>query len=180
MATAAEAFRDQATSDLQAFALLRDQALASPAEWECHALHYLQMASEKCWKALLLAAGMMATVGGKPKSVHEVFMQVYRIRHQPGLSRYFQTPAGGAARHLTTGTAAMLRYVETLNPTVARRLVKAGARSEERNAEYPWETPDGAGWAAPCRTDLGICGHPRRAQQIAEAERFLRGVLRQI
>jgi hypothetical protein len=180
MGTAAQAFRDQAASDLRVFALLRSRALASPGEWECHALHYLQMASEKCCKAMLLAARVMPMANGKPRPVHEVFMQVYRWRLHPGLSRYFQAPSGCTALRLTRGTAAMLRYVETLNPTVARRLTRTGAKSEERNAEYPWEATGTAHWVAPCRTGFGVFGHPKRAQQIAEAERFLLGVLRQI
>lgn len=118
----AQAFCDQAAADLAVGRMLEESAFP-----RCHALHQLQMATEKVAKAYRLAHEPDAT----PQNI---------TKHKLGnfVEAYFRSPKAverlGLGRHDVTHAkrklAALSSEMEGLAPT---------SDLSKRNAEYPWE-----------------------------------------
>ena len=117
----ANAYRRQAASDFKIYRHLADSDVPG-----CHALHHLQMATEKIAKAYRL----VAEPGATPESVKvhglgnfvQVFFSSPRSVERLGLGSH-------NAKH------ARRKLVDVANNV--ERLVPAGLK--HRNAEYPWE-----------------------------------------
>jgi HEPN domain-containing protein len=121
-----EVFLTQAKSDWQVFEHLEDTDFP-----KCHALHYLQMATEKLAKAYLL--------------IGQTDIDVVRSSHQ-ALTRYLQalsrnkrlsTALGMTTKQLRTHVKRLLPLafeIEKLAPALAK---------DGSNPEYPWEAPKG-------------------------------------
>jgi hypothetical protein len=162
--TEAEAFRDQARDDIVMFLRLWRRAggrlTGRSQAWEPHLLHYLQMASEKAAKAVLLRFGVVVsakTLGHQ--SVSRLLGGAFAPQWQPHLGNAPPTPA----------MARTLLQVEALCPQVARH---------GPNVEYPWEDPLGSeNWMAPCAWSFGFAS---RGRQLVEAAHFLRALLRRL
>ena len=144
-----EAFLRQAQSDFAVHELL----LAQPSEHapRCHALHYLQMATEKLAKAFLDRVGRPYR-----KRDHEVFCRmVSELAKRPdivnalGYSDYKETHA------FLMRALPLFRQVEMLCPKVAGDAAKQRGSSPDQaeNVEYPWwQTSPQTGqpdWIAP-------------------------------
>lgn len=120
------AFLQQARSDWQAYESLGTSAVA-----DCHRLHYLQMATEKLGKALLLAGGTDVAAVQRSHRAFTRFLQIAARNH--GLQREL----GMTGRQLRAHLQQLLPIayeIEKLAPALA----KGGP-----NAEYPWEDPAG-------------------------------------
>ena len=120
------AFREQARSDWQAYHLVDQSTLPS-----CHAMHYLQMATEKLAKAALLAGGM------KPdelRNSHLAFTKFLRVAFR---NRNFRLEMGMSGAQLRMHFANALPLADAIEK-LAPALAGGGA-----NPEYPWESPNG-------------------------------------
>lgn len=134
----AEAFATQGRSDWALYKHLT--GLAKPSFPQCHALHYLQMATEKIAKAYRLRD----TAG----DVDEL------VKHHTGfvefVNAFFRSPAirqeyngqDAALRTLQKNAVLLAQEIENLAPAIDRQ-----ARPE--NAEYPWQRDDAV--VAPCQ-----------------------------
>lgn len=121
-----EAFWAQATSDWQIYEHLEKTSFA-----KCHALHYLQMATEKLAKAYLLNG---RTDIKDVRSTHRAL-----TRYMLNLSRNsrLQDLMGMAAKQLRSHIQKLLPLayeIEKLAPALA---------GDGPNPEYPWEAPKG-------------------------------------
>lgn len=124
----ADAFAAQGRSDWRVYQYLA--SLQAPSFPSCHALHYLQMATEKIAKAY--------RIRDTAADVDDL------ARHHTGfeefVNAFFRSPkirgeyAGkdAALRTLQTNAAALARQIEKLAPAKDRL-------ASPENAEYPWE-----------------------------------------
>lgn len=141
-----DAFLEQARSDFSAYEML---LRADPPMPECHVLHYLQMATEKLAKALLIRCGH------HPGTSHRAFSRVaaeLAARRDILLAIGYQHP-DKAARSLHA-MRSVFESIEALCPSVAGDAAQAAGlrRGQGRNAEYPWWERDAAGqpdWVPP-------------------------------
>lgn len=119
------AFLEQARSDWQAY-LLVDHSPLPP----CHAMHYLQMSTEKFAKAALLAGGM------KPdelRNSHLAFTKFLRLAFRNLNLRLEMGMSGAQSRMHFAHALSLADAIERLAPALSGGGV---------NAEYPWESPD--------------------------------------
>jgi len=120
------AFLEQARSDWQAYHFV-DHSTLQP----CHALHYLQMATEKLAKAALLAGGM------KPdelRNSHLAFTKFLRLAFRNRNLRLEMGMTGTQLRMHFANALPIADAIERLAPALAGGGV---------NPEYPWESPNG-------------------------------------
>lgn len=136
MTEAQRHFLVQARADFVVFRLLRRDA-ALPA---CHALHYLQMATEKLGKA-------HAWRNGPQPNTHRAFVGFLRSRTT---NREAQTLLGYSGRNANWGhtlrkDATLAQRIEDLAPTLA---------GDGPNPEYPW--PPGEPTHAPAEYEFAV------------------------
>ena len=121
-----EAFLKQARSDWRTYEAIQGLSLD-----ECQALHYLQMATEKLGKAMLLTEGEDIK---KVRMSHKAFIRFLQVsaRH-PAVREYL----GMSAQQMRT-------YIKSLLPLAEEIEKLAPALAQEGpNAEYPWMDPSG-------------------------------------
>jgi hypothetical protein len=130
----ARAFIAQARSDWRVYA-----RLSASGDAACHALHYLQMASEKLAKAYRLreTSSPVATI----VSHHTGFTKF--IRQYLLSARYREAYRGKTAQlhSLIQDAAKLATEIEKLAPAVERQ-------NAPENVEYPWQVGDKV--IAPC------------------------------
>jgi hypothetical protein len=130
----ARAFMAQARSDWRVYA-----HLSASGDAPCHALHYLQMASEKLAKAYRLreTTSPVAVI----VSHHTGFTKF--IRQYLLSARYREAYRGKSAQlhRLVQDAAKLAMEIEKLAPAVERR-------NAPENVEYPWQAGDKV--IAPC------------------------------
>jgi len=124
----AEAFAAQGRSDWEVYKYLG--ALTQPSFPACHALHYLQMATEKIAKAY---------------RIRDTKADVDQLaRHHTGfeefVNAFFRTPSikdefkgkDGALKTLQANATKLAKEIEKLAPAIDQAVAP-------ENAEYPWE-----------------------------------------
>jgi hypothetical protein len=120
----AEAYLDQARSDWDARGIVSEGGC--PA---CHELHYLQMATEKLGKAVLLKSGETLE---NVNTTHKAFVRFLRVAPKnPSLRQTLNL----SARQLQAYVNNVLPIADQIE-RLAPKLACGGP-----NAEYPWETP---------------------------------------
>lgn len=120
-------YLEQARSDWAAYRVVESSDLLA----DCHALHYLQMATEKLAKAFLLASGDRLE---KVKSNHRAFTRFLQmVARNNGLQRELRLNGRQLAAHVRQ-LLPISQGVERLAPALAQ---------DGPNAEYPWESPKG-------------------------------------
>lgn len=143
--TKAQAFHRQARSDFAAYEHVRDAAVLP----RCHELHFLQMATEKLAKAVLIASH------GDPGRTHVAFSKVIgTIKGNAPLARSMGW-SGNDLRSFLSRALPMVRAIEELHPQLPTDGVLDGP-----NAEYPWSGPDRNGHAVfhvPAEHDFSLC-----------------------
>ena len=121
-----DGYLEQARSDWEVYNILWNSSVTG-----CHALHYLQMTTEKLGKASLLLSGVsFETV----RSSHRAFTRFLQIASR---NRELQ-------KELRMTGAQLRMYIRQLLPIAheIERLAPALADGGT-NAEYPWETAPG-------------------------------------
>lgn len=121
-----EAFLAQAKSDWQVYEHLEKTAFS-----KCHALHYLQMATEKLAKAYLLKGRTDI------KNVRSTHQALTRYLQDLSRNKRLQRVMGMASKPLRMHVQQLLPLaykIEKLAPALA---------GEGPNPEYPWEVPKG-------------------------------------
>ncbi len=120
------AFWEQAKSDWEAYRAIQSLPLD-----DCHSLHYLQMATEKLGKAMLLARGVdIAQI----RSSHKAFPRFLQLaaRH-PALAYQFEMSPRQFLEYVK-GLLPLASAIEQLSPALAH---------DGPNAEYPWQESSG-------------------------------------
>lgn len=120
-------YLEQARSDWNAYNILQ----AAPVP-NCHALHYLQMTTEKLGKALLLAYGTANL--DAVRRTHRTFTRFLQIAAR---NHGLQRELGMTGLQLRTHIQQLLPIayeIERLAPALA---------DDGANVEYPWEAPPG-------------------------------------
>lgn len=192
MSSRSEAFRDQARSDLAVFQALCSRASLPDGDLdklpECHALHYLQMASGKAAKALLFLPGgpdvVTALASAQPPGrgwnlprAHRAW-QVIGVVEPHLLPTPLFPPDGSRGPEPTAAVRALLDEVTRLQPQVADD--DAGLPDSGANVEYPWNPGGSSGgtaaWEAPAGHSFGMLGG-YQGGTVAEAIRFLDSLL---
>ncbi|MCE5240431.1 hypothetical protein LLH23_18380 [bacterium] len=128
--TKAHAFFRQAASDFRVFELL----LSQPGLPQCHALHYLQMASEKLAKAIFLA--------GDPSfnyRRHAVLRNLHQPLRRQDVCRMLGFGSMKQYEATLNGLRPVLDQIEHLCPAVD----DGAAADTTPNVEYPWLGRDG-------------------------------------
>jgi hypothetical protein len=122
-----EAFLEQAKSDWRTYEAIQRLSLDA-----CQILHYLQMATEKLGKAMLLAEGIDIT---KVRTSHKAFTRFLQmIARKPGVQNHLRM----SARQLHV-------YIQSLLPLAVEFEKLAPALAKDGpNAEYPWTDPSGS------------------------------------
>ena len=119
-----EVWWQQATSDHEAFVLLRGQGIA-----QCHSLHYLQMVTEKTAKAYFWRSGM------PPPRNHSGFVQFLRFLGQTRpndrerIATLFTFRRFSDFQNWLRATLPIAYELERLAPALA---------NNGPNPEYPW------------------------------------------
>jgi hypothetical protein len=133
-----QVFLAQAKSDWQVYEHLKKTQFPS-----CHALHYLQMATEKLAKAYLLV---------RPTDVQSVLSThkaLIRFLRDVSRNNRLQNEMGMRAMQLRAHVQQLLPLayeIENLAPSLA---------GDGPNPEYPWQDPTGA-FHAPATYDFSI------------------------
>jgi len=140
------AYLEQARSDWDTREVVSENGCAV-----CHELHYIQMATEKLGKAVLLRSGNPLDSVIK---THKAFVSFLRVAaRNPSLRQRF----GWSVRQLRA-------YMKGIEPIADQIERLAPALSHEGpNAEYPWETPRKE-VVAPVSHAFSIMGDLRRPQ----------------
>ncbi|CAN5392796.1 hypothetical protein BH09SUM1_BH09SUM1_33060 [soil metagenome] len=150
----------QARSDFEIYKiLLRREGVA-----RSHALHYLQMATEKLAKALT------TPVGGRPRVSHTQFVRfVDRCKGIPALREYFG---------YRSDYNAFKTYMDTIVPAAEQieNLVPE-SRMVRPNTEYPWEDRASRDVIVPCDFPF-VALDPRRNEPLRKLIDFLEGCFR--
>jgi len=120
------AFLEQARSDWQAYHFV-DHSTLPP----CHAMHYLQMSTEKLAKAALLAGGM------KPDELRNSHLAFTKFLHLAFRNRNLRLEMGMSGAQLRMHFASALPLADAIE-RLAPALACGGV-----NPEYPWESPNG-------------------------------------
>jgi hypothetical protein len=160
-----EAFLKQARSDFRVFSLLRGQDRGYVPE--CHALHYLQMATEKLAKAAFMALG-------DPRGeahTHRAFSLIPQHLRRGDVAARLGWRDFGRYQDLRRRASPLFHEIHELNPSVGPQQ-PGGVPQEGPNAEYPWPGRDAAGavtWEVPADHDFGLLERLRRDPTSAEA-----------
>jgi hypothetical protein len=160
--TEAEAYRRQAQSDFRVYELLAGEKRADVPE--CHALHYLQMATEKIAKAAFLAL----QVEGFDKYSHVAFSELRRHLKRRDLAPKLAFRSFRSYRAFLKRAGSLFRRIDELSPAVGPQQPGGGPK-EGPNSEYPWRARDDAGqvvWHVPAEHSFGL---------LAELEQTTRG-----
>lgn len=121
------AFLEQAKSDWRTYEAIQDLSLDS-----CQVLHYLQMATEKLGKAMLLAEGEKIT---KVRTSHKAFLRFLQIiSRNSEVQEHLQMSAQQLRSHVKN-LLPLAEEIEKLAPAIAQ---------DGPNAEYPWADPSGS------------------------------------
>jgi hypothetical protein len=119
-------YLEQARSDWNAYTILQVAPISN-----CHALHYLQMTTEKLGKALLLVYGTNLDAVRRTHRAFTRFLQIAARNH--GLQRELGMTGSQLRMHIQK-LLPIAHEIERLAPALA----DSGA-----NVEYPWEAPPG-------------------------------------
>ena len=168
-----EAFLAQARSDFVVFELLMAQD--RQAVPECHALHYLQMATEKLAKAIRLAYG-----DEFDRYSHVAFSQMLHILRRPDVGAGLGWPSWPKYRAFVTRLQPLLREIDECNPAVGPQRPGNTPPQERRNVEYPWPSRDSSGrtlWLAPSGHDFGIVDKLNRSGDYATLRHLIRSMM---
>jgi hypothetical protein len=147
------AYLRQASSDLAVY-----QALyARPELPACHALHYLQMATEKLAKAVLLATGSRteADVRASHKAL-SLLPGVLKGRRSDAQRVDYANPR--AFDSFLDGVKSLCRAIDELSPSIGPQQAGGGA-ADGPNCEYPWFGRGGAAgehWLAPAEWAFSV------------------------
>jgi hypothetical protein len=122
-----DAFVEQAKSDWRTYEAIQSLSLDT-----CQVLHYLQMATEKLGKAMLLAEGVEIT---KVRASHKAFLRFLQIvSRNPEVQEL-----------LRMSTQQLRSYIKNLLPLAEEIEKLAPALAQDGpNAEYPWADPSGS------------------------------------
>ena len=153
-----DAFRAQAASDFAVYLLLLAQDREDVPE--CHPLHYLQMATEKLAKAVLLASNP----GFNPRS-HVAFSRLPKILRREARAAKVLGYGEKIAqfRAALMALQSLVEDVERLSPQVADKKGKKPAANNP-NVEYPWEGRGPRGqvdWIVPATHQFGLLSRLR-------------------
>jgi hypothetical protein len=122
-----DAFLEQAKSDWRTYEAIQDLSLDA-----CQVLHYLQMATEKLGKAMLLAEGEKIT---KVRTSHKAFPRFLQIvSRNSEVQDDLQMSAQQLRSHIKN-LLPLAEEIEKLAPAIAQ---------DGPNAEYPWADPSGS------------------------------------
>jgi len=122
-----DAFLEQARSDWRAYEAIQNLSLD-----ECHVLHYLQMATEKLGKAMLLAEEDDIK---KVRTSHKAFIRFLHVSARHPIVQ----------EHLQMSAQQMRMYIKSLLPLAQEIEKLAPALAQDGpNAEYPWMDPSGS------------------------------------
>lgn len=155
-----EAFLRQARSDYQVFALLL--RLSREGVEECHALHYLQMTTEKIAKAALLASGVTFD-----KYSHVAFSHIPTQLARRDVARAL---GWGQLRPFLTflrKAGPLFRAIDELHPAVGAQSSESTSK-EGPNVEYPWRGRSPAGtstWFVPAEHRFGLLSRLQRSRE---------------
>jgi hypothetical protein len=140
-----EAYLRQARSDFQIVELLlAEDRAAVPG---CHPLHYLQMATEKLAKAILIVSNVV----GFDRYSHVAFSELPTFLSRRDFAARLGWKKFDQYQAFLRRSAPVFREIDELNPSVGPRVLGGGAK-EGANAEYPWRARDRSGnvqWYAP-------------------------------
>lgn len=130
----AAAFLKQARSDFSAYELLQERG----AEM-CHAMHYLQMATEK----LSRAAGMRIREPWSETNSHAALVKALQLlKAQPRAVEVFANGSYDTMRATVNQALPAAYAIQSLAPQIA---------GDSANPEYPWENKADPGhWIPPC------------------------------
>lgn len=141
------AFAKQSQSDWQVYKILTQQA-GLP---ECHALHYLQMATEKLAKAYRVRATDSPVTN--------------LVRHHTGFVKFVrQYLLSPQSKSRYAGKAAQLESVVSAASKFAAQIERLAPAVDPKteNAEYPWES--GSAVVAPCEWQFSGVAFLREAR----------------
>ena len=123
--TEQQAFLIQASSDYRVFRILLNLDRATvPA---CHALHYLQMSTEK-----LAKAAMKALERPTGKLTHVAFSDMPYLLARTEIAKQLGWQNAKAFRQFLKKSAPIFRKIEELNPSVGTQHVIASSREQYR------------------------------------------------
>ena len=143
--TKSDAFLAQAQSDLRVFSILIEMNRESVSE--CHVLHYLQMASEKLAKAILIRNNIEVNKSHVSPSKLPGRLKNRNLASSLGYKNFRAYMA--FLKRITP----LMQDIEKLNPAVA------SANENMPNVEYPWFGRDNQlndAWLVPANHDFGI------------------------
>jgi hypothetical protein len=122
-------FLKQARSNMAVFELLREALLRDAALHHCHALHYLQMATE------LLGKAAAWRTGPKEQLTHRALVSFFRTLVGNGKAQRQLGYEGKTAswQHLLRKSEPLAERIEDLAPALAK---------DGPNPEYPWPPKD--------------------------------------
>jgi hypothetical protein len=167
-----EANLRQARSDYQVFILLCDPRWKELPE--CHALRYLQMATEKLAKAAFMAMGMQYDWYS-----HIAFSRIPRQLKRRDIARSLGYKRFDAYQTFLSGAAPLFREIDELHPAVGPGAAGGGPK-EGPNAEYPWPfsvTHGAIDWRAPADHTFGLLKRLRTNRDAAQVLQFIRILL---
>lgn len=172
MSDLSRAYLAQARSDFQVFEFLLGAPRAAVPE--CHPLHYIQMATEKLAKAIMLAM----EADGFDRFSHVAFSQLpYQLRRRD-VARMLGWSNFKAYRQFLRRSAPVFRAIDELNPAVGTS--EAAGRRDAPNVEYPWPGRVATGqpiWHVPAETRFGLFTEMRRSETAILVIQFVRLLL---
>jgi len=159
-----QAFLVQARSDFEVFDHLRSNAGFDLPE--CHALHFLQMATEKLAKAVI----------GSPheavrQDTHVAFSRISRSLRRRDYGVLLGYASFDAYTSFLRQAAPLFRRIDELHPGIGPQTGEQ--RGLSPNVEYPWRTRNSAGaieWRAPAQFRFGVLQElqSRRGHQLID------------
>ena len=126
-----EVYLRQARSDFSVFRLLLEQD--RDAVPFCHALHYLQMATEKLAKAVAI----VSQVRDFDRYSHAAFSLLPGMLSRADVARKLGWEDFKAYQRFLKRSASIFHDIDELNPGVGHRVAGGGSK-EGPNSEYPW------------------------------------------
>jgi hypothetical protein len=154
-----EAFLLQAKSDYTVYRMLLEQDREQvPA---CHPLHYLQMATEKLAKAILISSG----VGEFDRYSHVAFSLMPSHLARADVARKLGWENFRLFRLFLRRAVIIFRAIDELNPSVGLQQPGGGSR-DGPNTEYPWRSRNVKGgfvWMAPTQHSFALMDRLRSA-----------------
>ena len=134
--TKGAAYLTQSQSDLRVFkALLKDESVES-----CHALHYLQMMSEKLSKAII------ESQNASSRPTHKAFSKLTTVLMNQRYAAIFSFKSIKSYFDFLRRVQPLIEEIEILCPALADTHTNG---EDMPNVEYPWRLANFE-WNAPC------------------------------